>query len=129
MRPSLPVVSILLSAGLLSVPLAKADGRAAPIDFARDIRPILEAHCLGCHGPKKQRGDLRLDLKAAAMKGGESGPVIVPGKSADSILLSRVSSNDPEMRTPSSGERLTAEQIKLLRAWIDQGATWTETTD
>src|SRR5207248_1970774 len=60
--------------------------------------------------------------------GGESGPVIVPGKSADSVLLSRVSSNAAEQRMPPNGERLTAEQIKLLRAWIDQGATWTETT-
>src|SRR5947209_9996380 len=107
--------------------LALGGSTANAVDFVRDVRPILESRCVACHGAKKQRGDLRLDLKAAALKGGESGPVIKPGKSADSLLLSRVSSDDPQQRMPPSGERLTKEQLKLLRDWIDQGANWPET--
>src|SRR3982751_1755243 len=60
-------------------------------DYARDIKPIFESQCYSCHGPKKQKGELRLDLKLPAMKGGVSGAVIVPGKSAESILIQNVS--------------------------------------
>jgi hypothetical protein len=98
------------------------------VDFNRDVRPILEARCVACHGPKKQRGDLRLDLKVFALKGGESGPVIKPASSADSLLFTRVSSDDPQQRMPPSGERLTKDQLKVLRDWIDQGAPWIEIT-
>src|SRR5437764_164623 len=115
------IAFVLALASVVGIP---ASLRAAPVDFARDIRPILEARCFSCHGPKKQRGDLRLDRKAVALKGGESGPVIVPGKSADSLLLRRAGSSDPDQRMPPTGERLTADQLRLLRAWIDQGAPW-----
>src|SRR5437763_13212045 len=115
------IAVVFALAGMAGIP---ANLRAAPVDFARDVRPILEARCFSCHGPKKQRGDLRLDRKAAALKGGESGPVLVPGKSADSLLLRRAGSSAPEQRMPPGGERLTAEQLRLLRAWIDQGAPW-----
>ncbi len=135
MRSPFRFAGILSGLGLLgallssSNPLAGQERRAVPIDFTRDIRPIFEARCISCHGPKKQRGDLRLDLKEAALKGGESGPVIVPGKSTASLLLSRAGSDDPEQRMPPTGERLTAEQLKLLRAWIDRGAPWSETVE
>ena len=101
---------------------------AAPVDFLRDIRPIFQARCFSCHGPIKQKGDLRLDRKETALKGGESGPVIVAGKSGESLLLRRVRSKEKSEQMPPSGERLTQDQIDLLRSWIDRGAPWQETT-
>lgn len=99
----------------------------AQVNFERDIRPLLHARCIECHGPEKQKGGLRLDNKTAAMKGGASGPAIIPGKSAESELIHRISSADPAERMPSKGEPLTAREIALLRAWIDAGAEWPET--
>src|SRR5437867_3086256 len=61
------------------------------IDFVRDIQPILAARCYSCHGPDKQENDLRWDRRASALKGGSSGPVIVPGKSAESRMIHLVS--------------------------------------
>ena len=67
-------------------PVAAAGERPAP-DFERDIRPILEANCVSCHGPKQQESLLRLDTRGQALKGGMSGSVIVPGKSRQSPLV------------------------------------------
>jgi Protein of unknown function (DUF1549)/Protein of unknown function (DUF1553)/Planctomycete cytochrome C len=96
------------------------------VDFARDVRPLLVKNCFACHGPDKQKGGLRLDRKADAMKGGDDGAVIVAGKSADSLLIHLVAGLDKDRVMPTKGERITAEQIGLLRAWIDQGAEWPE---
>src|SRR5438128_685492 len=87
-----------------------------PIDFARDIQPIIAEHCYQCHGPKKEEATLRLDLKERAFKGGESGPVIIPGKSAESLLIQAVSRLKEDLKMPKKGDPLTAEQIGLLRA-------------
>ncbi|HRI08604.1 MAG TPA: hypothetical protein PKW35_12355 [Nannocystaceae bacterium] len=73
---------------------------ASSVDFARDIRPIFDAHCVECHGPSKQKASLRLDRKKAALKGGESGPVLVPGKVAESSLLRRVTTTDTAEAMP-----------------------------
>ena len=94
------------------------------MEFGRDIQPLLETHCLECHGPEKQKGGLRLDNRAAAMKGGDEGKVIVPGRSAESRLIHLVSGLEADAVMPPKGERLTAEQTGVLRAWIDQGAAW-----
>src|SRR3954464_4111015 len=95
-----------------------------PVDFVKDIQPIFADRCLGCHGPKKHEAEFRLDAKAIALKGGELGPAILPGKSADSLLVQAVGGMKPDLKMPRKGEPLTAEQIGLLRAWIDQGAVW-----
>ena len=97
---------------------------ALPVDFSRDIQPVLAEHCYQCHGPEKQKNGLRLDSKAEALKGGDSGPAIIPGKSAESRLIHYVAGLDPDTFMPPKGERLSAEQIGLLRAWIEQGAVW-----
>jgi len=94
------------------------------IDFVKDIQPIFQQSCLGCHGPKKQESELRWDNKEIALKGGDHGAVIIPGKSAESKMIQLVAGFDEEKIMPQKGERLTAEQIGLLRAWIDQGAIW-----
>src|SRR5919106_5567489 len=101
-------------------------GRQAPVDFERDIRPLLHARCVGCHGVNKQQSGLRLDHKAGAMKGGVSGAVIVPGGGANSELIRRVSSADESEMMPPTGGRLTPREIALLKAWIDAGAPWPE---
>src|SRR5574341_2118661 len=98
----------------------------AQISFDRDIRPILAERCLACHGEKKQSGGLRLDTKSFAMRGGQSGPVIVAGKAAESRLYQRIAAKNDDERMPPTGERLTAAQVALLKAWIDAGAVWTE---
>ena len=95
------------------------------VDFVKDIRPLFESKCFSCHGPEKQKGQLRLDRRADALKGGDShAPDIVPGKSVDSPLLHFVAGLVPDMKMPPKGEPLTSGEIGLLRAWIDQGANW-----
>src|SRR6185369_16086158 len=102
---------------------------ARAVDFVKDIQPILANHCYSCHGPEKQKNDLRLDVKSIALQGGVSGPVIMPGRSAESKLIQFVSGYPQELLMPQKGERLSPEQIGLLRAWIDQGAKWPEGLD
>src|ERR1043165_7716972 len=96
------------------------------VDFIKDIHPIFAKSCQNCHGPTKQKAALRLDAKAIALRTDEK-QVIVPGKSASSKLIERVTSADDEKIMPPDGERLTVQQIAVLRAWIDQGAVWPET--
>src|SRR5262245_35465691 len=90
-------------------------------DYAREIRPIFEARCVRCHGPSLQQSQLRLDSRGAALKGGLSGAVIVPGKSQDSLLVQRLLGKlSPRM--PFEGPPLEADEIARVRAWIDAGA-------
>ncbi|MBI5759342.1 MAG: PSD1 domain-containing protein [Planctomycetales bacterium] len=112
-----------VSCVLLSLrPLIAAD---SAVDFARDIQPIFKQHCLKCHDARKQQSGYRLDLRANAIRGGESDKrAIVAGKAADSELIRRVTSDDDDVVMPSEGDRLTAKQIDLLRKWIDAGAKW-----
>jgi mono/diheme cytochrome c family protein len=94
------------------------------IDFARDIQPIFEAACYKCHGPKSARGQLRLDDRKSALKGGISGAAIIPGDTGKSLLLRRILGEGGEARMPMGGAPLNAAQIELIRKWIDQGAVW-----
>jgi hypothetical protein len=98
---------------------------AREVDFAKDIQPLL-ARCTNCHGIEMQEAGLNLQVKKAALAGGDNGKVIVPGKSEKSWLVTAVSRIDPELMMPPEGEGqpLTAEQVGLVRAWIDQGAKW-----
>ena len=95
------------------------------VDFARDVLPILSDACFKCHGPdeKARKGDLRLDTKEDALA--KDGP-IVPGKSANSRLVERIVSDDPDavMPPPKSNKKLKPEQVAVLKKWIDQGAPW-----
>src|SRR5207244_2409060 len=94
-------------------------------DFATEIQPLLKARCFSCHGDKLQMHGLRLDRKADALKGGESGaPALVPGNSAKSLLFQYVAGLNKDVVMPPVGPRLTSEQIALLRNWIDGGADW-----
>src|SRR4051794_32331226 len=93
-----------------------------------EAQRILASRCSGCHGAAQQMSGLRLDNRDSALAGGYSGPVIVPGNSAESKLIKRVSGAPGMMVMPPSGPRLTPEQITVLRSWIDTGAQWTAAT-
>jgi hypothetical protein len=97
------------------------------VDFAKDIQPLLQKNCYSCHGAENQEGGLRLDQKKRALEGGDSGAEIVPGKSAESRLVRLIAGTDDEfgqMPPDGKGKPLSAEEIGLVRAWIDQGAAW-----
>src|SRR5215831_7812233 len=93
------------------------------IDFVKDIQPILKAHCYECHSAEKDLASLRLDTKEAAFKGGDSGKVIIPGKSKDSLLIQRITGSEGGLRMPP-GKPLSEAEIELIRKWIDEGASW-----
>ncbi len=99
------------------------------IDFMKDVQPLLAKHCVSCHAEKKQESGLRLDRKSHALNGGDLGKVIVPGKSSDSRLIKLVAAVDPDHVMPPEGDRLSAEQVGILRAWIDQGVEWPDSAD
>jgi hypothetical protein len=110
---------------IAAMSIAPGGVRARDVDFARDIRPIFEARCAKCHGEKLEKSGLRIDVRASVLKGGKSGkPAVVPGRSDESQLFRRVTSKDPEEVMPPEGDRLTAEQVALIRSWIDGGASW-----
>ena len=93
-----------------------------PVSFAKDIQPILQNSCFKCHGEAMQVSKLDLHTREAALKGGEKGAAIVPGKADESRLYRRVAGLErPAM--PMDGT-LTSEQISAIKTWIDQGAHW-----
>src|SRR4051794_17002076 len=106
----------------LALLLPAVAAAAEPADYTRDIRPILAKTCVGCHGAEKQRASLRLDSASGIREGGNAGPAIVPGKSAESLLIKAVSGAEGVAAMPPKGSRLAKAEIDLLRAWIDQGA-------
>lgn len=93
-------------------------------DFERDVQPLLVRHCYSCHGPQKQRGGLRLDRQVDASKGGDSGPLFLPGKPADSLLIQRLISKEVRSRMPQGRPALQPSEIQLLSQWIESGANW-----
>ena len=95
---------------------------AEPVDYRRDIQPILAKHCYECHGPDQQKSGLRLDTVAATKEGGYNGAALVPGKSGDSLLIAAVTGSGDVTRMPEDRPPLAAEEIDRLKTWIDQGA-------
>ncbi len=119
------------SLALVILAVAAAPTWAAPplpVDFRREILPILSENCFLCHGPdaRTRKADLRLDLKESALR--KNDPIIVPGNSRESELIRRITSDDPDERMPprKSGKTLAARQVELLTRWIDQGASWSQ---
>ena len=119
---TLPNILVVLT---ITASLDMVQGRE--VDFEKEIRPLLVARCGECHGAQVQKGGLRLDARHTALKGGDSGEVIVPGKSDESELLRRVASDDEDERMPPEGAPLARTEIELLASWIDGGAVWPET--
>jgi len=94
------------------------------VDFKSEIQPIFEASCIRCHGRGRDRGGLRIDSRESLLKGGDSGPAAVPGDSANSRLIKLVAGVDPDEVMPKKGKKLTADEVGVLRAWIEQGLSW-----
>ncbi len=109
----------LITVTTLLVASASAD---EAIDYAKQIKPLLQARCLACHGVLKQEAKLRLDTAALGIKGGESGAAIKPGDVSASLLLKRISAAEESERMPPEGEPLKPAEIAAIRAWIAQGA-------
>ncbi len=97
-------------------------GASPDADFEKTIRPLLAEKCWGCHNDKKQKGDLRLDSRAAMLAGGESGPALVPGKPEQSLIITAVRHNE-QLKMPPK-EKLPAADIAALSAWVKAGAVW-----
>ena len=119
-------IAILLQ---LSFGFAVADENPLErVDFVRDIQPILQARCSECHGESTAKSGLRLDVKSAAFSGGDSGAVIVPNASAESLLVGRIESEGDD-RMPPKGEPLSMKERDLFRRWINEGAVWPDGVD
>ncbi|MDR3636753.1 MAG: DUF1553 domain-containing protein [Isosphaeraceae bacterium] len=122
-RPALVAVALLASLFAASRSQAVTP---EPVDFGRDVLPVLSDNCFRCHGPdpKARKADLRLDTKEGAFRAQD--PVIVPGRASDSELYVRIASRDEleVMPPPRSHRTLTAAQVELIRRWIDEGASW-----
>ena len=94
-------------------------------DTSNDVRPVLQRRCLACHGAAQQLSGLRLDNRESALKGGYSGkPAVVPGKSAESSMIDRVTSTKEGYAMPPAGPKLSEQEVAILRNWIDRGAEW-----
>ena len=116
------LLAIAIAAGPLTCRAAEA-----PVDFARDIQPLLASRCYDCHGPEKAKGGLHLTTLKNALRGGESGePTLIAGASARSLLIKRVTTLDEDDVMPQKSERLPPAEVALLRRWIDEGAVWPE---
>jgi hypothetical protein len=112
-------LSILLQ---LSASLAAS----AAVDFSHQIVPILREHCAECHAGDKKKGGFSFNDRKSLLEGGEDGAVVVSGKSAESDIIKAILSTDPDEQMPPKGKRVPAEQIALLKQWVDEGLTWEE---
>ncbi len=115
-------LAVLLTAGAFGIPVAEAAGK---VTFNRDVRPILSDKCFHCHGPdpKKRGGDLRLDVRADAIKDGH----ITPGAPEKSVIIERILSHDPDERMPSVKSKLdplSTAEVEILKRWITEGAEY-----
>ena len=124
------ILGLSLTGGVLTAELGDASklppAAKKKIDYAKDIKPILEDKCIDCHGPDKQKSKYRVDLREDAIKGGSSDEAaIVPGNSAKSIFVHYVARLVEDMEMPPKEKyALTKEEISLIRAWIDQGVKY-----
>jgi pimeloyl-ACP methyl ester carboxylesterase len=125
-RPALRAAVAVIGLTMAAVTAPRV-ARAETVDFSRDIQPLLAKRCYSCHGPDTQEGGLRLDDAITATRKLDSGArAIVPSDDAASEILARITSDDPDVRMPPEGSRLTATQVEMLRRWITQGAEFRE---
>jgi hypothetical protein len=120
---SFVAIAVDIDASKLPPPSDKKD-----VTFDKDIKPLFDKSCVGCHGAEKPKGKLRLDTLEGTLKGGTDGKVLEPGKSASSFLVANIAflGNEDDWMPPPKDmakyPQLTREEIGLVRAWIDQGA-------
>src|SRR3954471_13106570 len=117
-------VSATIAIGLLGS--AWGLSAAEKVDFNKDVKPILELNCTKCHGPEQHKGKLRLDSKEAALKGGENGNALVPGKPQDSKMYTSIilPADHDDVMPPKKEGVLSKAQTETIKNWIEQGADW-----
>jgi hypothetical protein len=120
---SLRLLAALALAGAVTGPraLAAAPATAQPLGYARDIAPLFERWCVPCHGEHEVQGGLRLDSFEDALRGGDAGPVIVPGDPAASLLVAKIERRHRPSMPPR--RRLPAAAAARIRAWIAAGTS------
>jgi hypothetical protein len=112
-----PVASLCLAAGGLFA--------ESKVDFHRDIEPLFKDRCLDCHGPDKQKSELRLDRRVSLLRGGDLGvAALVPGDPGKSFMIEAIKGVDPDMLMPPKGKPLTKDQVALIEQWVAEGAEW-----
>jgi mono/diheme cytochrome c family protein len=107
------------SAGAQSAPAATAKNE---VTFAKDIQPLFQKSCVECHGPNKSKGKIRLDTLELALKGGSKGKILEPGDLTKGPLVRSIARQGKEPMPPKDKKPLTAEEVALIRAWVEQGA-------
>ncbi len=116
------LAAFLAIAGSVATAAARTKGDE-PVDFARDVWPILERTCIECHGAEQQLSRLRLDSPERILKGGDNGKILVPGKPDESSMWKRTALAPDDLDImPAEGDPLTPVETELLRRWIEQGA-------
>lgn len=100
-----------------------------PVEFVKDVQPLLRKRCFECHAKGNEEGGLNLGIRERFFEGGINGPVLVPGNSASSRLIHLVAAIDKDEVMPPDGKQLSPAEVGLLRAWIDQGAQWPDGSD
>jgi hypothetical protein len=120
---SLLFLSLLASAQLARAAAPGEKDRAGDEFFEKEVRPLLALRCFDCHGPKLQKNGLRLDSRAAILAGGASGPAVVPGKPAESLLVEAINYGGDQVQMPPKSKLPDAEVATLTR-WVALGAPW-----
>lgn len=120
-------VSVLAIAADIDASKLPPSSDRKDVTFEKDIKPLFDKSCVGCHGAEKPKGKLRLDTLEATLKGGVDGKVLEPGKSASSFLVANIAfvgDEDDFMPPPKDTKypKFTPEEVGLVRAWIDSGA-------
>ena len=119
------IIGIGLAALLLAAPAAIAAGDDPAEFFEAKVRPVLVTRCVACHGPDKQKAGLRLDTPDGMKKGGESGPVVSPGKPEASRLVEAITYHDESLQMPPKA-KMSDSEIEALTRWVKSGALWPE---
>lgn len=121
------LVPVVVVAWLLALPAVSLAASLEATDgehFERRVRPLLVTHCVECHGPEKQEAGLRVDSRGSLLKGGESGPALVPGNPGQSLLVSVLQGGGTTPRMPSKRAPLSPAAVAEVAAWVASGAPW-----
>ena len=116
------LVKFRVSSCIAAISAFVGSAAASETDYVKFVKPVLHERCLACHGALKQESGLRVDTVAFLKKGGDDGPVIIPGQAMNSPLVKRVSAHDESVRMPPEGIPLSKEQLQAITNWIDSGA-------
>src|SRR5438045_1845713 len=125
LRPKMPISRTLTF--ILTFPLVVHAITPEEAEFfEKEIRPVLAEHCIQCHGPEKQKGDVRLDSRAAMLKPSDDGQVAVPGKPDESALIKSIRHVGDASKMPAKADKLPDNPIAALSEWVKMGMPWPE---